>query len=87
MNYVFDFKKVDELLSFDKSQTREVEEVKTKEIYDVSGAGDTVIACLAAAIINGKSIRDAVELSNNAAGIVVTHMGTSAITLNELEIT
>ena len=34
MNYVFDFKKVDELSSFDKSQTREVEEVKTKEIYD-----------------------------------------------------
>lgn len=59
-------------------------DAKAKEVYDVSGAGDTVIASLAAGIINGRSIKDAVKLSNLAAGIVVSHIGTSAITLNEL---
>lgn len=34
INYVFDFKKVDEVLSFNKSQTREVQEIKIKEFYD-----------------------------------------------------
>ena len=55
-----------------------------KEVYDVSGAGDTVVACLAASIINGKSNKASVEFANFAAGIVVSHIGTSAITLNEL---
>jgi len=59
---------------------------QAKEVYDVSGAGDTVIACLTAAIIKGKSIRESVEFTNKAAGIVVGHVGTSAITLNELEL-
>jgi len=55
-----------------------------KEVFDVSGAGDTVIACLAAAIICGIPDRDAVEFANKAAGIVVGHIGTSAITKREL---
>jgi len=59
---------------------------KSKEVYDVSGAGDTVIATLATGIINGRSINEAVELSNLAASIVVSHLGTSAITLDELQI-
>ena len=56
-----------------------------KEVFDVSGAGDTVIACLAAAIICGIPDRDAVEFANKAAGIVVGHIGTSAITKRELK--
>ena len=59
-------------------------DAKAKEVYDVSGAGDTVIASLAAGIISGRSVKDAVKLSNLAASIVVSHIGTSAITLNEL---
>ena len=55
-----------------------------QEVYDVSGAGDTVISCLAAAIINDYNYEDAVKLSNLAAGIVVSHIGTSAIRIEEL---
>ncbi|MCX8163740.1 MAG: D-glycero-beta-D-manno-heptose-7-phosphate kinase [Candidatus Micrarchaeota archaeon] len=57
---------------------------KAKEVYDVSGAGDTVIATLAAAIVAGLSWKDAVELSNIAAGIVVAKLGTQPITKEEL---
>jgi rfaE bifunctional protein kinase chain/domain len=57
-----------------------------KEVFDVSGAGDTVIACLATAIISGVSVIDAVKFANKAAGIVVGHIGTSAITKKELEV-
>ena len=56
-----------------------------KEVFDVSGAGDTVISCLAAAILNGDSLRDAVNFSNKAAGIVVGHVGTAPISKEELK--
>ena len=59
---------------------------KAKEVFDVTGAGDTVISCLAVGLINGLSFREAVEFSNFAAGIVVSHVGTSAITKEELGI-
>tara|TARA_Y100000588_G_C14065522_1_gene843451 strand:+ start:83 stop:1039 length:957 start_codon:yes stop_codon:yes gene_type:complete len=58
---------------------------KAKEIFDVSGAGDTVIASIVAAIISGSKPREAAKFANNAAGIVVGHIGTSAITVAELE--
>ena len=53
------------------------------DVYDVSGAGDTVIACLTAAKVSGVSDKKAVEFANDAAGIVVGHIGTSAITQKE----
>jgi len=56
----------------------------SKEVFDISGAGDTVIACLAVAILNGVSVKEAVEFANNAAGIVVGHVGTAAISREEL---
>ncbi len=58
---------------------------QAKEVYDVTGAGDTVIATLAASIACGQSIPDAAKLANVAAGIVVGKLGTSAITLEELQ--
>ena len=57
---------------------------EAKEIFDVSGAGDTVISAMAAGLIMDLSYKQASELSNHAAGIVVGHIGTSAITINEL---
>src|SRR5262249_39625799 len=48
----------------------------SKEIYDVSGAGDTVIATLATALAWGAHFYDAVRLSNFAASIVVSRVGT-----------
>jgi len=55
-----------------------------REVFDVSGAGDTVIACLAYGISAGVSVQDAVSLANFAAGVVVGHLGTAAITKDEL---
>ena len=57
---------------------------KAQEVYDVSGAGDTVVACLSVAILEGKSKKECVKFANKAAGVVVSHLGTSAITLDEL---
>ncbi|MGR9107364.1 MAG: bifunctional D-glycero-beta-D-manno-heptose-7-phosphate kinase/D-glycero-beta-D-manno-heptose 1-phosphate adenylyltransferase HldE [Gammaproteobacteria bacterium] len=54
------------------------------EVYDVTGAGDTVISVLAAALAAGRPFRDATALANVAAGIVVAKLGTAAITLEEL---
>jgi bifunctional ADP-heptose synthase (sugar kinase/adenylyltransferase) len=55
-----------------------------KEVYDVTGAGDTVIGILAAAIACGAPIVDAVILANRAAGEVVKEVGTTAITRDRL---
>lgn len=55
-----------------------------REVFDVSGAGDTVIATLAAGIAAGLDIRDAVRLANIAAGVVVGKVGTAPIKQREL---
>ena len=55
-----------------------------REVYDVSGAGDTVIAVMAMALASGHSLRQAVPLANKAAGIVVAKLGTAVCTPQEL---
>jgi len=55
-----------------------------KEVYDVSGAGDTVIAALAVGIASGYKLRDSVEFANMAAGIVVGKLGTVPIKKSDL---
>lgn len=57
---------------------------QAREVYDVSGAGDTVVAVLASMIAAGRRIEDAVRLANLAAGIVVGKLGTAAATPQEL---
>ena len=57
---------------------------RAREVFDVSGAGDTVIATLAAALAGGLHIHTAVELANMAAGIVVGKIGTVPIAQHEL---
>ena len=54
------------------------------EVYDVTGAGDTVIATLAAALAAGSTLADAVALANVAAGIVVGRLGAAAVSAAEL---
>ncbi len=56
-----------------------------KSVYDVSGAGDTVIATMATWLSRGKSIIEAAEVANIAAGIVVGKLGTCPIQMDELE--
>ena len=58
---------------------------EAKEIYDVSGAGDTVIASFAAGTLVGFDSKTVTRFANKAAGIVVGHIGTSAITITELK--
>ncbi len=55
-----------------------------REVYDVSGAGDTVAAVLAGALGSGAEIEDAVELSNIAAGIAVGKVGTAVVNRSEI---
>ena len=70
---------------FDKNGLIFKQESQAKDVYDVTGAGDTVIAVLTAAISSGFDIKDAVVLSNTAAGIVVGKMGTATVSLEELK--
>lgn len=55
-----------------------------KEVYDVTGAGDTSLAYLAAGILSGKRVTDAMDLANYAAGIQVSKMGTSIVYPDEV---
>ena len=57
----------------------------TRDVYDVTGAGDTVIAAFAAAAIGGLSYAAAARLANVAAGIVVGKAGTAVVDREELE--
>jgi D-beta-D-heptose 7-phosphate kinase/D-beta-D-heptose 1-phosphate adenosyltransferase len=55
-----------------------------REVYDVTGAGDTVIATLAAALAAGATLTEAAILANRAAGIVVGKLGTATVDSGEL---
>lgn len=57
---------------------------RAREVFDVTGAGDTVISTLAAAMAAGEDIADAMALSNLAASIVVAKLGTASISAPEL---
>jgi rfaE bifunctional protein kinase chain/domain len=56
-----------------------------REVYDVSGAGDTVIATLAVMLASGLPLTQALFLANRAAGIVVGKLGTATCSLDELQ--
>ncbi len=59
-------------------------ETAAREVYDVTGAGDTVIATLAAALAAGASMTEAAVLANQAAGIVVGKLGTATASAEEV---
>ena len=61
------------------------EAAKAREVFDVSGAGDTVIATLAVMLASGLGLAAAMKLANRAAGIVVAKLGTAVATLQELK--
>ena len=56
-----------------------------REVFDVTGAGDTVIAYLAMCIANGFGMKEAMEAANAAAGIQVSKMGTSLVLSGEVD--
>lgn len=55
-----------------------------REVFDVTGAGDTTIAYLAACMMNGFEMKDAVNIANYAAGIQVSKVGTSSVYWKEI---
>ena len=55
-----------------------------KEVFDVTGAGDTVVATLVLGLAAGGSMSEAARLANHAAGIVVGKIGTAAVSVPEL---
>ena len=68
-------------------QDGEVTHIPTvaKEVFDVTGSGDTVISVLTLALAAGASPKQAAMLSNYAAGIVVGEVGTATLKASELE--
>jgi len=61
------------------------EPTRAREVYDVSGAGDTVIAVLALMVAAGADLHAAMRVANHAAGIVVGKLGTAVVHRDELE--
>jgi D-beta-D-heptose 7-phosphate kinase/D-beta-D-heptose 1-phosphate adenosyltransferase len=59
-------------------------ETAAREVYDVTGAGDTVIAALASALASGATMIEAASFANHAAGVVVGKVGTATATADEL---
>jgi D-beta-D-heptose 7-phosphate kinase/D-beta-D-heptose 1-phosphate adenosyltransferase len=57
---------------------------KAREVYDVTGAGDSVIATLGAAIATGENLQNAITLANAAAGVAVKKLGAVAVSIFEL---
>jgi len=57
---------------------------QAREVFDVTGAGDTVIATMAAMVAAGMSLRDALPLANRAGGLVVGKFGTATVSYEEL---
>ena len=57
---------------------------QAREVFDVTGAGDTVIAAMAAMLACGLSLRDALPIANRAGGIVVGKFGTASVSYEEL---
>lgn len=57
---------------------------QAREVFDVTGAGDTVIATMAALVASGVGLRDAVPIANQAGGVVVGKFGTATVSYDEL---
>jgi D-beta-D-heptose 7-phosphate kinase/D-beta-D-heptose 1-phosphate adenosyltransferase len=69
---------------FDRSMRRKDFPVRSREVKDVTGAGDTVLAVISAALANGLDLSIAVQLANIAAGIAIERLGCIQVTLAEL---
>ncbi len=70
---------------FRKDKEPVVIPTKAREVFDVSGAGDTVISAFTLALAGGADPIEAAEISNHAAGVVVGKIGTVSVTVEELK--
>lgn len=69
---------------FDKNGKEESFPVVSKEVLDVTGAGDTVLSTLSAFLANDFSLNEAIKLSNVAAGIAIEHVGCVSVSLIDM---
>ncbi len=69
---------------FEKGKREKHFPTRASEVFDVTGAGDTVVGVLAAAYSAGASLYESIELSNISAGIVIREVGTAAVTVDEI---
>jgi D-beta-D-heptose 7-phosphate kinase/D-beta-D-heptose 1-phosphate adenosyltransferase len=74
----------DGMLLADASGDRYHTPTKAREVFDVSGAGDTAIALFTVALAAGATPREAAEIANHASGVVVGKLGTATLTADEL---
>ena len=72
------------MLLADASGDRYHTPTKAREVFDVSGAGDTAIALFTVALAAGATPREAAEIANHASGVVVGKLGTATLTADEL---
>ena len=72
------------MLLFPKDAAPYHSPTKAREVFDVSGAGDTVIALFTLGLCSGTSAREAAEIANHASGVVVGKLGTATVSPEEL---
>ena len=72
------------MLLVNDARKLQYEKTRAREVYDVTGAGDTTIAYLACELANGTDMHKAVRIANAAAGIQVSKLGTSVVYRDEL---
>ena len=72
------------MVLFEKNRSPYRVRAEARQVFDVSGAGDTVLAVLGLAVASGLSIKDSVAVANTAAGIVVGKVGTATVSKQEL---
>lgn len=78
------FTRSEEGMSLYDAQGERHVKAQAREVFDVTGAGDTVIATLATCVAAGMSLRDALPIANRAGGIVVGKFGTATVSYAEL---
>jgi len=74
----------DGMILFEKNKEPYKISSKAIQVYDVSGAGDTVLAVIGLALASGASLKESAAIANTAAGIVVGKIGTATVSSNEL---
>jgi len=76
----------DGMVLFEKGREPYIIESKARQVFDVSGAGDTVISLLGLGLATGATFKQSALIANVAAGIVVAKVGTAAASIDELKL-
>ncbi len=75
----------DGMVLFEKGEKPYIIKSRAQQVFDVSGAGDTVISLLGLGLATGATFKESAEIANAAAGIVVAKLGTATASIEELQ--